>query len=83
MIVLIISGIAYLIGCCISYWMLRVEHESEKEIFTKGGRFFGVMFAILSWLMIVIILCRSWFINIGKTGYWDKPVKEELKPPDA
>lgn len=57
--------------------MMKTEHESENEKYSKGAQVFGVLFSILSWVMVLALLARSWFITVSKTGYWDKPVKED------
>lgn len=78
MIELIIAALAYILGCFISYWMLKTEHEAESEVFTKGDKVISILLSVFSWVMILIMMARAWFGKIGK-GYWDKPVKKQAE----
>lgn len=74
----IISAI-WLCGFLLSYWMIKVEHESEKEQFTHGDKVLIVILSMFSVLMILFILVSTWIKKIGKTGYWNKPVKPKAQ----
>lgn len=65
----------YLVGCLLSFWMLRVDHESEKELYTKGARVLSIILSLLSFLMILITLIAAWVHKIKLTGYWQRPIK--------
>jgi hypothetical protein len=59
--------------------MLRIEHEAEGKVYTKGGRLVNLFLSMTSWLMVTFILVASWIKKIQLTGYWSKPVKPEKK----
>lgn len=80
MIGLIILIAAYIIGLLLSFWMIRVEYEAEGNVYTKGDRVVNIAWSLLSWITVIVVLIKSWYATIGKTGYWDKPVKEEKAP---
>jgi hypothetical protein len=71
--------IAWIKGYLVVYWMLRVEHAASKQIFTKGDQAFILLFSMLSWLLVVYILIKTWAQSIGPE-YWDKPVTPIEKP---
>ena len=75
----IIAAVVYLIGYLASYNMLRIEQEAEEKEYTRFDRILGIVFSILSWIMVIMLLVSAWFKKIGETGYWDKPVKREHK----
>jgi hypothetical protein len=67
----------YFIGYLLAYAMLRVEHAAEGELYTKGDRVIGFTLALLSWGIIIYMLCVAWVKAIAAKGYWAKPVKME------
>jgi Co/Zn/Cd efflux system component len=71
--------VIYIIGGLISYWMLRVEHESEGQAYTFGLRLFNILFSLLSWLTVLIQLISAWFHKIKITGYWNRPIKKKTE----
>jgi len=72
---MIILAVLYVIGCLLSYWMLRVDQESEKEIFTHGARALTIILSLFSFLMVLITLISAWISKIKKSEYWSRPVK--------
>lgn len=74
----VIIGV-YLIGCFLSNWMMKIEHECEEAEITKGDVAIALCLSVLSWLAFLIILCKSWVDKINESGYWAKPVKEKSK----
>lgn len=74
---LIVSGIAYIVGSILGFWMMRTELEAEGDEYTKGDRVIGSALSFLSWLIVIGLLIRAWYIKIGLTGHWSKPVKEK------
>ena len=66
-------------GYILSYLMLRIEHEAENKVYTRGDRLLNFTISLGSWVMILIILIIGWLKKIGQTGYWTKPVKKETK----
>lgn len=76
----IIIAALYLAGIFFSFHMLRIEHEAEKKTYTIGDRIMTWTLSLLSFLMVFIMLVRSWTGKIGATGYWDQPAKKEIKP---
>lgn len=77
MLTLILSILFYVIGYLLAYWMLKIEHLSEKRVFTKGDVVIGTAFSFLSWIAVAIALISAWFKQIKLTGYWDQPAKNE------
>ena len=67
----------YVAGFLLSYSMLKIEHVSEKNVFTKGDVVIGGAMSVLSWVMVFIILVNAWFKQIKITGYWNKPAKDK------
>lgn len=67
----------WLLGFLISFWMLRVEHEAEKQQYTQGDRMLIILLSMLSLVMIIFILVKAWVMAIAKTGFWNKPVKQK------
>lgn len=72
-----IIALIWLAGFLLSFWMLRAEHDAEKETYTNGDRVLSVLLSTLSFLMILFILVKAWAANIGAKGYWSKPVKHK------
>jgi hypothetical protein len=61
--------------------MLKVEHLSEGEKMTNGGRVLAVVLSFLSLAWVLVMLIIAWVQKIDTTGYWHRPVKPEpLKP---
>ena len=58
----------------LSYWMLKVEHESEKEPYTHGDKVLAVLLSLLSIAMIFFILFKAWSVTVN--NYWGKPVNK-------
>lgn len=78
---LILAG-AYLFGCFVSYWMMKIEIEAEEGgVYTKGDKATGIALSVLSWLGVIMALSKSWVEKIGEKGYWKKPVKEQDDKP--
>jgi hypothetical protein len=73
----IIATALYILGYILSFCMLRIEQESEKEQYTKGDRVATIVFSLFSYLTILVVLIITWVSKIKKTGYWDRPVKDE------
>jgi hypothetical protein len=81
MVTAIILIAAYMAGGLLCYTMLKVEHVSEGQPYTYGGRALAIVLSFLSWLWVLVMLIMAWVQRINATGYWDKPVKPEpLKP---
>lgn len=68
-------AIVWFFGFMLSLWMLRAEHEAEKEEYTNGDRVLSVLLSLLSFAMILFILVKAWAVSLGVKGYWKKPVK--------
>lgn len=71
----------YIAGYLLAFAMIRVEHEAEEEVYTKGDRVLAFTLPILSWLTVLYMLTGAWISKIEKTGYWNKPVKEVKNEP--
>jgi hypothetical protein len=80
---MIITGIIYALGFCISYIMLLTELRADKEIYTKGDRILNILLSLLSFFWVLVILIITWVKRISITGYWARPVVEEPIKPDA
>lgn len=72
----------YIAGYLLSFTMLRIEHESEGRVYTRGDRLISHSFSFGSFLTVIIILVITWIKKIGLTGYWSAPVKP-IKKEDA
>lgn len=70
-----ITVLLYAIGYFLSYSMLRIEHESEKLLYTHGDRLKSISLSLASFLTVVIILVITWIKSIERTGYWSRPIK--------
>jgi hypothetical protein len=57
--------------------MLRIEQEADGEQYTIGDRAVCIFFSLFSWFAILVLLISVWVKRIQKTGYWDRPVKNE------
>lgn len=71
----IILFTVWIVGFLISYWMMKVEIDSEGRPFTFGHSLFRLIYALASWITITIMLVTAWYRLIGISGYWNKPVK--------
>lgn len=80
---MVIFALIYLAGFLLSYAMLRVEHEAEQNLYTKGARVLTVVLSFLSWVMIIWLLVSTWLDKISATGYWNRPVKVISEPEKA
>lgn len=62
--------------------MLRIEHEADQELYTKGDRAACIFVSLASFIAVVFLLVAAWIRSINATGYWNRPVKEknESKP---
>lgn len=76
---LIILAVAYLIGFNISFWMLSTEIKAEGAVYTIGDRVVCLLLSLGSWLTITWCLVASWIGRIQKTGYWRKPVHQQVE----
>lgn len=72
---------AYIAGYLLSFAMIRVEHEAEGEVYTKGDRVLAFTLPLLSFVTVLYMLVAAWISKISKTGYWNKPVKEVKNEP--
>lgn len=57
--------------------MLRIEHEADQELYTKGDRALSVFVSLGSLITVLILLIAAWVRSITATGYWGRPVREE------
>lgn len=73
-----IIAILWLAGFGLSYWMLKAEHEAEKEEWTNGDKAVQVALSVLSFLMVLILLAKAWALSVNK--YWNKPMAKPGKP---
>lgn len=80
--ILIIITVTYLLGFYFSYEMIKIEHVSEGETYTKIQRIINILFSLGSFLTVIILLVSSWFQKIAKTGYWNLPVIEKKNKSD-
>lgn len=78
MIALIISAFLYLLGYFLFFLMLRIEQEADGEVYTIGDRAACIFLSLFSFLAILILLIITWVKRIQQTGYWDRPVKEDV-----
>lgn len=69
----IIPVAIWLFGFGLSYLMILVEHQSENKVYTKGDRALNFVLSLFSFLMVAILLIKSWIAMIARTGYWNKP----------
>lgn len=76
---MITLAVIYLAGVLISYWMVRVDHASEGEVFTKGDQALTLLTALFSFIAVLFLLVITWVQKIAKSGYWKKPVKPETE----
>lgn len=60
--------------------MMKAEQDADKEIMSKGDEAAHVLFALLSWIWILVIVAMTWESRIRKTGYWQRPLKEINEP---
>lgn len=60
--------------------MQRTEVAAEKTPFTFGIRLLIIATSLLSFVMVMIILIKSWLDYIKNFGYWDELVKEDQPP---
>lgn len=74
--IIIISAV-WLAGFILSYVMQRTEIAADKEPFTTGDRLLALSLSLLSFAWVLVILIISWVGQIGKTGYWNEPVKKD------
>jgi hypothetical protein len=77
MTVFIISFLLYMLGYVLFFMMLRTEQEADGEAYTIGDRAACIVLSLFSWAAILVILIITWVRMIQKTGYWDRPVKDE------
>lgn len=75
-----IAILIYAPGLLMAFAMQKVELNANDITYTKGLRVLCHTLSLLSWLMVLYMLIGAWVENIGATGYWKKPVKEEAKP---
>jgi len=73
-----IIALLWLAGFGLSYWMLKAEHEAEKEDWTNGDKAVQVALSVLSFLMVLILLAKAWALSVN--GYWNKPMAKPGKP---
>lgn len=72
-----IIAILWLAGFGLSYWMLKAEHEAEKEQWTNGDKAVQVALSVLSFLMVLFLLAKAWAFQVN--GYWNKTVEKQGK----
>lgn len=72
-----IIALLWLAGYGLSYWMLKVEHEAQKEPWTYGDKAVQVLLSVLSFLMVLFLLAKAWVFQVD--GYWSKPVEKQGK----
>jgi hypothetical protein len=77
MITYLIITALYLFGYWLAFSMLRIEHASEKETYTKGQRLMAIALSLLSLFMVLWLCVSAWIAKINVTGYWDQPVIED------
>lgn len=66
----------YSTGYWLAFSMLRIEHEAEKLVYTKGTRILAFVLALFSWLMVFNLLIKAWWDKIAATGFWHQPVND-------
>lgn len=69
----------YLSGASLGYWMMQTEHEAEKQELTKGDKVIAIVMSLLSLVVVIVMLSKAWFKEIGRTGHWDKPAVDKTK----
>jgi hypothetical protein len=74
---LLLLILIYAAGYGLAQAMLRTEHASEGQVYTRGHRLFTYLLALFSWGMVLWLLTSAWFSKIQATGYWNQPVKKE------
>jgi hypothetical protein len=74
---LILSFVIYAAGYGLAHAMLRTEHASEGQVYTRGHRLFTYLLSLLSFIMVLWLLASAWFSKIQATGYWNQPIKKE------
>lgn len=74
-----ILSAVWLAGFLLCFWMLKVEHAAEKEVYTNGDKVLCVLLSALSFAMIMFVLVKAWVGNVGAKGYWSKPVKQKIE----
>lgn len=73
-----VIAILWLAGFGLSYWMLKAEHEAEKEAWTNGDKAVQVALSMLSFLTVLILLFKAWAAQVGP--YWDKQIPGKRSP---
>lgn len=78
---LIIISFIYLIGCRTSYLMIKIDHLSEKQPYTRLDKILNILLSIGSFITCITILVTTWFKKIHVTGYWGEEVNKPIVNP--